>query len=353
MPAKVFIQVNGLNITCGVSSHLFYLLKELGGFARENIILISGGGSAYQKFETLVNRLIIEPEIEHEQRSLTGFLKGVIRLRKLITQFKPSVIHSHHFYAANLAAFARGRKSIKTIQSVHGLIPESGILPHYNADLIIAVNDHIVTELSKKLNPSKRIVLVRYGYPFTTIEKKLDGSDKLKVITGSRLIADKGIDTLLHAIELLRNNASHFTFEFAGSGLEEERFKEQASGMPVTFLGEVTDLVEKLDDYDIIVNPTRSQMEGFPTIIIQGASRKLAVISTKFRGYESRLSDTNSLLTEVDDAQGIADALLLLHSDRKLLVQKQEKIFEDFRVGFDIKTAAGKFKALYSGGWSH
>lgn len=353
MPVKIFILVNGLNITCGVSSHLYYLLKELGEFARENIILISGGGNAYQKYEALVNKLIIEPEIEHEGRSLTGLVKGTVRLKKLINQFKPSVIHSHHFYSANLVAFAKVGKSIRTIQSVHGLIPESGKLPHYNADIIVAVNEHIVNELSKKLQSATRIELIRYGYPFGTNEKKSIGNDKLKVITASRLIADKGIDTLLHAIELLQNNASEFTFEIAGSGADEERLEEMANGLPVTFSGDVTELVEKLDGYDIVVNPTRSQMEGFPTIIIQGASRKLAVVSTKFRGYESRLNNTNSLLIEVDDAQGIADSLLMLNANRNLLAKKQEKIFEDFRMVFDIKTTAGKIKALYSGEGSH
>lgn len=345
---RIFILVNGLNITCGVSSHLFFLLKEMGDFSRQNIILIAGGGNATERYRDFVNKLFIEPSVKHENRSISGFSKGVARIRQLIKQFNPVIIHSHHFYCANIAAFSRIGLSVKTLQSVHGLIPEKGILRHYHADTIIAANEHIAGFLNDKFKKPDRIKLVRYGYPFERTMQKQASNEKIKVIIGSRLISDKGIDTFLKAVALLGSQSAGFTLDLAGGGAEESQFRDMGSNLPVNFLGELPDLINTFESYDVLINPTRSEMEGFPTVVIQAASKKLAVVSTKFRGYESCLNEKNSLLVNVDDARGIADVLLILQNNRKLLHQKQEKIFEDFLELFDIRQIAQKMIALYS-----
>ncbi|QOJ28349.1 MAG: glycosyltransferase [Ignavibacteriales bacterium] len=343
---KLFILVNRLNITCGVSSHLFYFLQAMGDFAKDNIILITGGGNAVMKYEVLVRQVIVLPELQHETRSGAGFLKGIVRLRKFIKTYKPAIIHSHHFYSANMAAYASVGLGIYRIQTVHALIPPEGWLKHYNADTYIAVNEHILGGMmNSQINPSS-VELIRCGYHFKRVTRRTS-AEGLKVITASRLIRDKGIDVLIAAVRLLGKDADLFSFTVAGSGRDEKEFRKQAEGLPVTFIGEVSDLPGRLEEYDILVNPTRSKMEGFPTIIIQAAAQMLAVISTRFFGYQSRLNDDNSLLTDIDDAAGVASALMILHEDREYLQQKQHRIFEEFQKDFELSGTLEQTKKLY------
>lgn len=342
----VFILANKLDITCGISSHLYYLLKEMGDYAKSTVVLISGGGNANHRYENLVFRMIQEPSVRHETRNYFSYARGIFIIRKLIKEYQPAVIHAHHFYAANIARHASIGIPVRLIQSVHALIPDAGKLPHFNADLYIAVNEHITAGIAGVVKNKNAVNLIRCGYKFNNSAiRKTEGP--LKVIVASRLIRDKGIDTFIDAVCLLGNSSAEFEFTIAGAGADEQLFRKMAEDLPVIFQGESEGLYERLGEYDCLVNPTRSKMEGFPTIVIQAASKKLAVISTRFSGYESMLTDENSLLSEVDDSAGIADSLMRLSADNNLLRSKQELIFKQFREVFDITLTVSKIMEMY------
>ncbi|MCK6614022.1 MAG: glycosyltransferase family 4 protein [Ignavibacteriaceae bacterium] len=347
---KIFILVNSLNITCGVSSHLFYLLQAMGDFAKDNIILITGGGNAVMKYEVLVRQVIRLPELQHETRSGAGFLKGIVRLRKFIKTYKPAIIHSHHFYAANIGAFARFGFNVFTIQTIHGNIPPVGVLPHYRAHHFILVSSHMVRQLTKE-NSTVQALYTVIPSPFPFQHSLLDNTIRhpVRFLFAGRFSPEKRVDLFIEAVRLISETEENAEFFIAGEGPMRDYVVAAIKKTKISFIGEIEDLAERLTEYDVIVNCTNAQ-EGFPTILIQAAASGKCVISSRFKGYSDFLSNENSYLFDVNDVEGLARIIKQIISEPENLSEKGLRLFRDVKDVFRSDKIAESVKSLYQKG---
>ncbi len=144
-------------------------------------------------------------------------------------------------------------------------------------------------------------------------ERKPDTSNKLRIVSASRLVHKNGIDTLIAGCALLPQHTSwHLTL--AGDGPLRTELEASVTRLGlrerVTFLGNVENraLPEIYRGMTIFVRPARS--EGLGTAFLEAMAGGLVTVGTPVGGIVDFLKDGKTgFIISQDDAQSVADVL--------------------------------------------
>jgi glycosyltransferase involved in cell wall biosynthesis len=348
---KILFLANELLQVCGVSKHLYHLVDGLQKYYPNNeYFIMTGGGNAIQKFQALGVPVIVNENLKHETRSITGYIKGIKEVYSFVKKNEINIIHSHHHYAASIAKVVSKFKDVKTILTNHGLIPEIGILNHFSADHIIGVNEHILEYLIEdKGRKRDHISFIPCGFPNS--EQKKRTNDKIRVIAGGRLTKEKGFNVYLDAVAMLPSEIRESAeFLLAGNGDEEHSLKElnKHTNAGVKFLGIVSNFQKYLLNTDIFVMPSLSMEEGFPTILIEAALSRNLIITSKFRGFNFVLNNENSLLFEVGNTDELTFLLKKTITNFQNYSNKIDSLFKEVNERFSIEKMVHSTNLVYN-----
>lgn len=350
---RILFIVNELLYTCGVSNHVYNLLKGLKDQHEVEIILLCGGGKAIEKYKELGIRVIVVEEIRHESRSLIKYCKGLIKLYKIIKSNHIDIVHSHHHYAANMAQKIKYITGVRTILTNHGILPEIGLLNHFTADYIVAVNEHVVNYLiEKKIKEHDKIILIRSGTVNHNYNQfPLETKNKLKILAASRFVAEKGNDIYIQAIAELDNSYKNKAdFYLAGEG---EMQKELANlneklNANVKFLGRIENLSEKLYQYDIFIMPSISRAEGYPLVMIEAGKAKCIIITSNFYGIEYIFKDnTDGYIFTQSDYKQLSEQIKYVIDNFSKSQELAQNYFRKVTTLFDLDKMVNETIALY------
>lgn len=117
--------------------------------------------------------------------------------------------------------------------------------------------------------------------------------DKMLIFVG-RLVSDKGVDLLLQAVRLLRDNGSSPDLTIVGNGPEETNLRKLAADLDldrhVTFTGQKcgTALAEILNQHRILVVPSR-WAEPFGVVALEGIACGCVVIGSEQGGLKEAI----------------------------------------------------------------
>jgi phosphatidylinositol alpha-1,6-mannosyltransferase len=151
----------------------------------------------------------------------------------------------------------------------------------------------------------------------------------LLVSSYSRLVPRKGMDTLIKASALIRNDFPSLQVAIGGAGRDLSRLEKLAasSNAPVTFLGRVADgqLSEWLAASDLMVMDCRSrwlglEQEGFGIVFVEAASAGLAQIAGRSGGSHEAVLDglTGTVVSDSRSVESLAKAMSELLNDETL-----------------------------------
>lgn len=348
---NLLILTDELNYTDGVTSHLYYLLTELSRGKEISIFLMCSGGDSVEKFENSGIKVFEDGNLSHKRRSIKNFSKIILKLIKFSRVNKINIIHSHNHYAANIANCVSKFTNIKTVQTIHGLIAEGGMLKHFKADKYVAVSEPIVKHLLKnKLSKKENVKLIRQGLPaIYGFSKKMSG--EVKIICASRLIKEKGIDNFIKAAKIVKDKYhNEVKFFIAGTGEEEKELKSLSNklNVEIVFLGNVKNMTEKFMETDIFVLPTRSQSEGFPMSIVEAAFTKNMIIAPRFDWLDGVFKDgTDGLTFKIDNYEELSVRIIFALENPELLNQMSENFRIKATKMFSIKSMTDKHSELY------
>lgn len=139
-----------------------------------------------------------------------------------------------------------------------------------------------------------------------------------------RLLADKGIHTLIAAHRLLRARGAKVELLIAGTpdpanpasaSLQEAEAWNQESG--ISWLGHVTDIADLWARASIAVLPSRR--EGLPMSLLEAAACGRPMVATDVPGCrEVALPGQTGLLVPADDAPALADAIETMANSAEL-----------------------------------
>lgn len=166
-----------------------------------------------------------------------------------------------------------------------------------------------------------------YPEDATKLRAALGLLEKKVILTISRLVGRKGIDTVIRAMPLVHKKVPDAVYVVAGEGPERERLEAliQSVGIDecVQFIGriEYDDLRAYYNCCDVFVLPARESIpdvEGFGIVFLEAAACGKPVVGANTGGIPDAVLDGKTgLLVPPDDEKALADALtrILLDPD--------------------------------------
>lgn len=258
------------------------------------------------------------------------FIWGFRRIRAL----KPDLIHSHSADMGFFISFAARYYKIPLVNTCHGIsfndkqystikrIAEKFFLRYSGFKRIITVDENGLQSLeSSKFDNG---VYIPNGVDIQKFERKCCNkkSQKIRFLFVGRLEKQKGVDDLVKAAYLLRNN-NKFKIIIVGEGKEKNNLLTLARELGVLdlfiFTGKVRD--QDLVDYylksDIFVLP--SLWEGLPLTLMEAAAAGLPIITTDVGGISSVfVHKKNALLLKAGKPEQLAENMQLLITDENI-----------------------------------
>jgi glycosyltransferase involved in cell wall biosynthesis len=149
----------------------------------------------------------------------------------------------------------------------------------------------------------------------------LKNSNYIQIIYVGQLIKRKGIDWLIKAINLIKDQEA-LRLDIVGGGENEAFFKELVIKYNlqdiINFTGNISDQKLLMDYYkkaDILILPSLS--EGMPTVILEAMYLGIPVIASDIPGIKDHFKDT-AILVDVCNEVALAQSLINLIRNREL-----------------------------------
>jgi glycosyltransferase involved in cell wall biosynthesis len=175
------------------------------------------------------------------------------------------------------------------------------------------------------------------------------------ILCFGRLVRDKGIDTLIQAVNLLPDSVlGRLCVLIGGEGAELENLRRMAAPQAkhaVRFLGPVGQTSTCYSAADLFVLPSRH--EPFGLVFLEAAAHGLPSIGTRVGGIpEIVLDGVTGLLVKPADPGALADAIVRLSTDDELRLRLGEaaraRVGELFTADSMVKGYATLFRNLLS-----
>lgn len=255
-------------------------------------------------------------------------------LRRVVRETRPDAIHAHWVIPQGMAAYA-GARGIPTLVTTHGgdiyalnnpifLAIKRRVLNWAGA--VATVNKDMIAKLESWGLPSSKLHLLPMGVSLTEVAAagKAVESERGRILVVGRLVEKKGFGVLLEA---LRDHVAHteWSLTIVGDGPLRDELEEQASGLPVTFTGQLgrDDVLHEMARASVLALPSVSaasgDQEGLPVVLLEAAAMGCTIVASDLPGINEALTtEVNGLLVEQGDAVALAAALDRLLDDEAL-----------------------------------
>jgi glycosyltransferase involved in cell wall biosynthesis len=279
-----------------------------------------------------------------------------------------NILHSHNYKSNFYARRALSNSNVRWVVTNHGRRFGPKLLL-YNlldafivrrADKIIAVSEEIAKKMKLAGIAKGKICLIENGVNlemFTTNSssqaiKESFGIKKEALVVGTigALTREKGHQYLLRAALKVIRIYPEAIFLLVGDGIERPGLEKTASSLgikdSVIFAGMRKDVPEILSILNVFVLPSLS--EGLPMALLEAQAAQIPVVATSVGAIPDVLENgATGMLIPPKDPQAIAEAIIMILSDKKLASGIAQKGFERVRDNFSSEKMASKYLSIY------
>lgn len=365
---RVLRIINRFNLG-GPTYNAAYLTKYM---APEFETLLVGGEKDESEATSLfiVNQLGIEPVIIPEMKrslNLSNDYVAYKKLKQLINDFKPDIVHTHASKSGFLGRLAAHNCKVPVIlHTFHGHVFHSyfssattGLykeIERYMArrsHCIIAISDKQKHELAEehKICPSDKIKVIPLGFDLdkfqfnmeekrkTFREKYNVGEDEIAIVIIGRLVSIKNHNLFLDAIKIVsQKTVKKIRALIVGDGEERNNLEEKAKSLGLDFSDgsnpnnkTILTFTSWIKDADWVnagadIIALSSLNEGTPVSLIEAQAANNPIVSTIVGGIENVvLPGQTALLSNKEDLEAFANNLLKLIEDDGLRKEMSKK----------------------------
>jgi glycosyltransferase involved in cell wall biosynthesis len=295
------------------------------------------------EFEKAGGRLEVLPGLQRGLNPLKD-LSTLLRLRRLVREFRPHIVHTHTAKAGML-----GRKAAAAIDpapvrvhTFHGHVLDGYFGPIRSAlfaalerraarrsDALIAVSPSVRDELLELhgVGERDRYRVIPSGLPVLDPDR----SDSLREAFGlgddpvigfvGRMVSIKGVQVLLQAIPPMLAEMPRLKFLLVGDGPLAALARSHASRPPwkgaLILAGLQPDREAIFNTLDLLVLPSRK--EGLPTVALEAALSGVPLAASRIPGVCDLFEhEKDALLFDPRSSGALADAALRLLRDDEL-----------------------------------
>ena len=327
----------------GVESQVFTITSFLnnGDF---NVYIASAGGNLADL--ATEDKLATHFKLPLDKKNPFFFFYNVYKLAALIKKFKIDIVHSHSRLSGWCAFLACKITKCKFITTIHGAHSVGSFLKNwYNSivtkgDRVIVVSKFIEEYAKKNYKfDHNKIQLIYCGIDTDKFNfSKVNGNKMAELISNLRIPTDKpiitlparfsknkGHETLIEAVKLLKKNS--VTCLFVGDYSKNLTYFEQLMHKikdyqlteNIVFTGNISDMATIYAISDIVLSlSTKPEAFGLTSIEAQALGKK--IIATKLGGIiETMIENETGWLIEPNNPEELADKInFLLSFDKSL-----------------------------------
>lgn len=277
-----------------------------------------------------------------------------------------SVDHIHaHFvhFPGDIAMYAGGITSIPFSLTAHAndIFCNFWLLKQKTrrAAFIATISEYNKRYLAELGCDVSKVEIVRCGvsYPELPAESNTESTGNRIGFIG-RLVEKKGLELLIRACAVLRDEKFPFVLEVVGGGPLEAKMKELTEqlglGDSISFLGglpndQVMPWLASLDAFVLpCVEDSDGDVDGIPVALMEAMVLKVPVISTRLSGIPELVVDNDTgLLANPNDVEGLARRIQLLFTQEELRESCIENAFKHVTTEFDAAKNALRLLALF------
>ena len=353
---KILMIITGLGMG-GAEHVVINLADELATLGHEVKL-------AYLNGEIEVKVSPKNPEVELISIGMHGskdFAKAYIRLRKLVKDFKPDVVHSHMVHANIISRLLRLTIRIPKVISTAHSSNEGGKLRMLAyrltdklADISVNVSQSAVEEFITKgaVKPGQMITIAngididKFKFNDSSrikLRSQLSINNEKVILAVGRLDAAKDYPNLLNAITLLKVERQDFKVFIVGDGPYKDTLYKLTKDLKidscVRFLGIRNDVKELMSAADIYV--MSSAWEGLPMVILEAMACESLVVATDCGGISEAVGSQGLLVeskNEIVLAQALDKALGLSEVERSNIgAAARERIIDHYSLDANVE----------------
>lgn len=301
-------------------------------------------------------------------------LRWLAALRRLVTERRYDLVHSHLPYVAAMArvvalSIPAARRPV-LVYTEHSLWNRAAVLTRVLNRATVGMDSGLFVvspaarrALPRSLRQGARVVV--HGVDLVQSEAESHdrastrpsvrhelglAEDEVLALTVANLRSEKGLDVLVDAARLVREAGAPVRFAVAGSGPLQEDLQAAVVEAGIedrfTLLGQRLDTLRLMVGSDLFVLPSRQ--EGMPVALMEAMSVGLPVVATEVGGVPDVVTDgREGLLVEVGTPRAMADAIGRLASDAALRARMGMAGRTRSRA-FDIASAARQIEDRYA-----
>ena len=387
---KVLRIINRFNLG-GPSFNAAYLSKYLE--PEYETLLI--GGVKYEEEESsefILEKLGVKPIIIPEMRrkiTLRGDLTAYKKIKKIIKEYKPDIVHTHAAKAGALGRYAASVCNVPIIiHTFHGHVFHSyfgkGETLFYKmserklakrSTKIVAISDIQKEELGKhhKICDPDKIAMIPLGFDLSKFQENLEekrqtfrtkykiADDEVAIAIIGRLVPIKNHPLFINAIKELKNKTNKKIRAFlVGDGEDKNKLIELLKRIDLDYVewnsnetSATVTLTSWIKDMDLVyagmdVITLTSLNEETPVTLIEAQASNKPIVTTDVGGVRNIvLKDETAFVEESGDIEGIVGSLLKLVEDKELRKKMGEKGWDFVKKEFHYKRLVNDMKKLY------
>ncbi len=262
------------------------------------------------------------------------------RYERVLTRFKPDIVHTHVVTGALLGKMLRLHHRYGLFATAHRAFSWNARMFNL-ADKVIAVSQADAVSLSERGVAPQKLLAIHNG-PLGS-PRKTDASepailDRPSITTVSGLYRRKGIDILIRAFERVASASPAAQLYIVGNGPDKDMFVAQAqlsqAASRIHFMG-FEPLPERyLSATDVFVLASRN--ESFGLVLIEARNAGCAIVASDVEGIPEALDGGRAgILVPPGDPAALADAIVSMLLQPHLMAEYQRRA----RIGLDAFTA--------------
>jgi glycosyltransferase involved in cell wall biosynthesis len=307
--------------------------------------------------------------------SLNNFIKAIKKIKKIVKDFNPGIVHSHMIHANIFMRIVRIFVSFPVlICTAHNFKEEGKKGSLKLREFLYRITDplcDITTQVGKsgmeryiknKVTPANKIVYMPNGIDVNKFQRDELIREKMKKemnldkkffvwLAVGRLVAVKNYNYLLQAFKKVIEVRKDAILLIAGGGELENELKKLMDDLllndSVIFLGVRNDINKLMNVADTFVLP--SDFEGLPLTIIEAQLSSLPVVATNVSGIKEVVKNGETgYLVPIKDSEALAEKMLEMMNLSELERIKMGKKGREYVASqYDLEKIVDKWISLY------
>ena len=387
---KVLRIINRFNLG-GPTYNVAYLSKYMSDDF-ETLLVGGAKDESEESSDFIVNNLGLKPIIVEEmlrEIDLKNDYSAYKKIKKIIQEFKPDIVHTHASKAGTLGRLAASSCGVPIIiHTFHGHVFHSYFgkiktafyktIERYLAKkstVIIAISEIQKQELVEihKICPAEKVKVIPLGFDLSKFQENIVEKrksfrtkynleeDEIAISIIGRLVPIKNHTLFLEALKIVSEKTSKKIRAFIiGDGEERQNIESKASELGLSFIDGTksnqkalltfTSWIKEIDialsGADIVA--LTSFNEGTPVSLIEAQAANKPIVTTNVGGIENVvLSGQTALLCENNNPNQFAEELLKLIENEEMLASMSEKGWSHVKEKFHYTRLVKDMENLY------